>query len=101
MFCACFFAPGCRKDEDDNAYQGVSKLITERHKARLAQSAGMKKQISHEKARPLLQDQDTTEETIIEEKVKIISASSGKPIANATAYLDKNGKIINIMIERD
>ena len=101
ILCSLFFVPGCKKDEDNNAYKGVSKLIAERHRARLAQSAEMKKKTSYTRSVTAPEDQCTMGETIHAEKAEIISSSSGKTIAKATVYLDNDGKIINIRIEKN
>ncbi len=97
---------GCKQSEDNKAYQGVGKLVAERHRARLAQSAERKGYTDREKkitsSSPVVfNDQGAPQETIFEKKVKIVSSSSGKILAKATAYLDRNGKIINITIDQN
>ncbi len=100
------FAPGCKQENDNKAYQGVGRLVAERHRARLAQSAEKKGRYTARgqergKYTSALADQTTPEPTILEKKVNIVDASSGKILAKATAYLDRDGKIINITTNQD
>ena len=105
LFCISCFISGCKKDKEDTAYQGVGKLVAERHRTRMAQSAEKRGQTNRKQASnkytPELDDQSSSEKTIFEQKVKIVSSSSGKTLARATAFLDRRGKIINIKIEQE
>ncbi len=105
LFCISCLITGCKDDKEKNAYKGVSRLIAERHRTRLAQSADKKKYAEGKKynaeSTPESNDQKIPEETIFEKKVKIVSSASGKTLARATAFINENGKIISIKIERD
>ncbi len=105
LFCISCLIAGCKEDKEKNAYKGVSTLITERHRTRLAQSADQKEYKGREKYNttsiPESKDQSIPEETIVKKKVKIISSASGKTLARATAFINENGKIISIKIEQD
>ncbi len=103
--CISCLIVGCKDDKEKNAYKGVSKLIAERHRTRLAQSADQKENTGGKKysteSIPESKDQSIPEETISEKKVKIISSDSGKTLARATAFINENGKIINIQIDQN
>ncbi len=100
MACGLIF-PGCSNDNaDDGDYRGVGKLVAERNKARKA-IAGSKKDSSSSEEAEYESLNKKPREMLFEEEVTIISISSGKTLATATAYLDKSGKNINIRIRRN
>ncbi len=105
LFCTSCLISGCKQDQEKTAYQGVGKLIAERHKARIAQSAGKKEYTNKKKyaedSTYVSNNQSGAEATISEKKVRIVSSSSGRTIAKATAFLDETGKIISIKIDHD
>ncbi len=105
LFCTSCLISGCKQNKEDTAYQGVGKLIAERHKARVAQSAGKREYTNNNKyagdSTSVSNNQNVSQETISEKEVKIVSASSGRTIARGTAFLDETGKIINIKIDHD
>ena len=104
-FVLCIIAccmPGCSGGEDGD-YEGVGKLVAERHKARTSQ-AQRKKQGSGKV--PAARDKSGSSRTrdgsglIFEEEANIVSRNTGRVLGRATVYTDKSGKIINIRVRR-
>ena len=91
FFCISCLITGCKEDKDKTAYKGVSTLIAERHKTRLAHSTGQKEYNGEAKYKtksiPESKYQSIPEETISEKKVKIVNSASGKTLARATAFI--------------
>ncbi|MFO7884332.1 MAG: hypothetical protein R6U68_05890 [Desulfobacteraceae bacterium] len=101
---AVFAFTGCDKGENGD-YSGVGKLVAERNRARMSRAENQDNRNEREKpsssygtASP---KKERERDLVFEEEVTITAVSSGRTIARGTAYLDKNGKIINIRIKRD
>ena len=95
-----FFVAGC--GGDDGGYEGVGRLVAERNRARFAQSGNQQSsQVPDKSSSPTSTGAKSSEEVVVEEDVNVVSASSGKVLARGMAYLDGNGKIITIRIEKN
>ncbi|MCG8549943.1 MAG: hypothetical protein MI799_06030 [Desulfobacterales bacterium] len=98
------------KSEDDN-YSGVGKLIAERNKMRhqLADETGNNKRTTG----PSNQDTNSVPQreagnvppkgklsaSVLDEKrIVIVEASSGKPLGQGVAYLNRKGEIVKIKL---
>lgn len=108
----CFFVavlPSC-KNEDDN-YSGVGKLIAERNKMRyqLAEETDKNKgktRSSNQKNDPVSKDalervtrkKELSTNVLDERQIVIVDSSSGTPLAQGVAYLNKKGKIVKIKL---
>ena len=94
-----FCAGGCGDDKGD--YEGVSNLLVERNRARLA-SNEEKKQVSDKQTRQStsLKGFESSNGELVEEEINVVSVTSGKRLAKGTAYIDKKGKIITIKIRK-
>jgi len=94
-----FFA-GCGRDDGD--YEGVGKLVSDRNSARLARDANKKRSAGSGASLPsAIKEGDQSREVLLEEEVQVVGLSSGKVLARGTAFLDKNGKIVNIRIRKN
>lgn len=90
-----FLCAGC--GDDKAGYEGVGRLVADRNRARLAKDRDQKvtpDSSSSSKARA----KNSPGEVLVEEDVMIVISSSGRLLAEGTAYLDENGKIVNIRI---
>jgi hypothetical protein len=95
-----FLVAGC--GDDDGGYEGVGRLVAERNRARFAQSGN--KQLPQIPDKSLSSTPDgvkSSKDVVVEADVNVVGASSGKILARGTAYLDGNGKIITIRIEKN
>jgi hypothetical protein len=118
LCCLIFSFPACNSDNDD--YKEVSKLISSRNSARYkkAQNQKERKQKKPEpkkaeikdegdsKSKKLADNQNTEKkkfstEIFYEEEIKIVSSFSDETLGVGTAYLNKDGKIVQIKIKRD
>jgi hypothetical protein len=117
LFCIILSFSACSNETDDD-FDGVGKLIASRNSARYKKAEkSMKKRIKkeHVKVQSKAQEKVPVEkqvekkpekkkfssEIFYEEKIKIISASSSNTLGIGTAYLNKDGKIVQIKIKRD
>ncbi len=117
LCCICLIFTGCNKDETKKDYEGVGKLIASRNSARYKKAEQAKQRIK-KKEPPKVQKGEPAEKSVesqkkkpekkkfsseifYEEEIKIISASSDNTLGIGTAYLNKNGKIVQIKIKRD
>ena len=115
VFLCCFiFSFSACKNEDD--FSEVSKLISSRNTARYKKA---EKQAERKQKKPGLkkiQPKETSEnkdkkpavgkkkfstEIFYEEEIKIIGSASNSTLGVGTAYLNKDGKIVQIKIKRD
>ena len=104
IFSVALMICGCSGDKNEDDYKVIGEMIAARNKARQKQSLSISKEQQVE-----ISETDVPSETarddktimMFEEEVDIISKSTGKVIAKATAYLDKSGKIINIRIRKN
>ncbi len=105
---------GC--NDDSEKFSGVSKLIAQRHQARLdhagqeaaqqAAQAGGKDSVG--KPSPGAAGENTGKpsdtryalEELYQKEVEIIDSSSGTSLAKGLATVDKHGQIIKIKIQR-
>ncbi|MCP3899669.1 MAG: hypothetical protein GY707_08165 [Desulfobacteraceae bacterium] len=115
-----FFA--CSSDKKDKDFEGVGKLIASRNSARYKKAEQSKKRkIKKEPLKVQNQDQSIDQkgdvagtqvkkkpakkkfssEIFYEEEIKIVSASSDNTLGVGTAYLNKDGKIVQIKIKRN
>jgi len=94
---ACLFFAGCGRDDGD--YEGVGKLVSDRNSARLARASNKKSGAGSGELTPsAIKEGGQSGEVLLEEEVKVVGLSSGKVLARGIAFLDKNGKIVNIRI---
>lgn len=112
LCCFILSFPACSNNEDD--FDGVGRLISSRNAARYKKAEETKKK-KPPKAQTLDQNKETTQnqnkkkpekkkvtsEMLYEEEIKIVSSSSNTTLGIGTAYLNKDGKIIQIKIKRD
>ncbi len=98
--CISLFLPGCGGEEDD--FKEVSRLISERNKGRYETAKGKSGTAAPNRASedPSGEENQRSYKLLYEEEVEIRNVSSKKVIGKGTAYLDKNGKIIQIRIKR-
>ncbi|MCD4743579.1 MAG: hypothetical protein K8R67_14040 [Desulfobacteraceae bacterium] len=112
LCCFILSFPACSNEEDD--FDGVGRLISSRNAARYEKAEQAKKKKPpkaqnqnqnkepaqiQEKKKP--EKKKVTSEMLYEEKIKIVSSSSDRTLGIGTAYLNKDGKIIQIKIKRD
>lgn len=101
--------PAC-KSEDDN-YAGVGKLIADRNKMRyhLAEESGKNKgkaESSNEKTDSVPKDvskknthkKELSTNVLDEKKIVIVDSSSGIPLGQGVAYVNKKGEIVKIKL---
>lgn len=101
--------PSC-KNEDDN-YSGVGKLIADRNKMRYRLAE--ERENNKGKTRPSNQKNDSVSKDALERvarkkelstnvlderQIVIVDSSSGTPLAQGVAYLNKQGKIVKIKL---
>lgn len=102
---ALFFLAACGGDDEKDDYSGVGKLISDRNKARIKRASSSSQDKNdidtHTQYEEPSEPVKKSSGLVFEENVKIVSETSGKTIARATAYLDKSGKIINIRIRKN
>lgn len=82
--------PAC-KSEDDN-YAGVGKLIADRNK--------MRYQLAEESEKKMRKKELSTN-VLDEKKIVIVDASSGSPLAQGIAYVNKKGEIVKIKLTNE
>ncbi|MFO7750277.1 MAG: hypothetical protein R6V54_09325 [Desulfobacteraceae bacterium] len=102
---AVFAVAGCDNKEDGD-YSGVGKLVSDRNKARMSHAEGQSgravtEQSDEKPDTALPKKRRSRGDMVFEEKIKIVNSSSGKILAEGTAFLDKSGRIVNIRIRRD
>lgn len=99
IFFVVLLVCGCRDDKSEDDYKVIGEMIVARNKARQQNSPSTLKQEQAEQTGT--KDSKKNKPTMMfEEEVKIVSTSTGKVIARATAYLDKSGRVINIRIKK-
>lgn len=107
FFVAVF--PAC-KGEDDK-FTGVSKMIADRNRMRyeIAEEAGTYKgntdtsnqqtdAVPKDDAGAVVPKQELTVNALDEKKIVIVDTSSGIPLGQGIAYLNKEGKIVKIKL---
>ena len=117
LCCLIFsFLPACNDDKND--FEEMSRLIASRNEARYKKAEHNKKKEKLAASKKDLnknQENETTEnqekkkpakkkfstEIFYEEEIKIIASSSNSTLGTGTAYLNKDGKIVQIKIKRD
>ena len=117
LCCIVFSFSACSNDTDDD-FGGVGKLIASRNSARFkkaeksnkkrikkepkkVQSTAPKEEPVEKQIEKKPEKKKFSSEIFYEEKIKIISASSSNTLGIGTAYLNKDGKIVQIKIKRD
>ena len=103
--------PAC-KSEDDN-YAGVGKLIADRNKMRYHLAEGSEKNkgkvaSSNEKtdsvpkdvSKKVTQKKEFSTNLLDKKKIVIVDTSSGLPLGQGVAYVDKKGEIVKIKLAR-
>ena len=103
--------PAC-KGEDDN-YAGVGKLIADRNKMRyhLAEESGNnegKAELLNENNNSVPKDvskkvthkKELSTNVLDETKIVIVDSSSGAPLGQGIAYVDKKGEIVKIKLAK-
>ncbi|GEM_PF-1771321 len=113
LCCIIISLPACGNDKDNKDFDGVGKLISSRNSARYKNAEKLKKK-TRTKAENIQKNEATenlnkkkpekkrfSSEIFYEEKIKIISRSSNNVLGIGTAYLNKDGKIVQIKIKRD
>lgn len=101
--------PSC-KNEDDN-YSGVGKLIADRNKMRyrLAEETGNNKDktgssnqktdsVSRDALERVTRKKELSTNVLDEKEIVIVDSSSGKPLGQGVAYLNKKGEIVKIKL---
>ena len=116
LLCILLSLPSCSDEKDKDNFDGVGKLISSRNSARYKKAEKKKKKDSAmKKAAKNKKTENSTEKPIkkkaekkkfssdifYEEQIKIISSSSNSTLGVGTAYLNKDGKIVQIKIKRD
>ncbi len=104
IFFAALMIFGCSGDKNEDDYKVIGEMIAARNKARQKTSLSTSNEQQAEASEADVPSETTGNDKKImmfEEDVDIISTSTGKVIARATAYLDKSGKIINIRIRKN
>ncbi len=118
LCCIILSFTACSKDDNDKDFDGVGKLIASRNSARYRKAEKAKNKRLKIKESPKVQEEEPAEESVknnkkkpekkkfsseifYEEEIKIISASSDNTLGIGTAYLNKDGKIVQIKIKRD
>ena len=119
VFLCCLILSFCSACNNDNKdFEEVSKLIASRNTARYKKAEHNKKREKAAISKKTLNknhDSKTTEnqdkqksakkkfstEIFYEEEIKIIASSSNNTPGVGTAYLNKDGKIVQIKIKRD
>jgi hypothetical protein len=119
LFCIFLSFTACSNESDNDDFDGVGKLIASRNSARYKKAEKSRKKIKKEpekvQAGDKAEDQSKepaktkkrpekkkfSSEIFYEEKIKIISTSSNSTLGVGTAYLNKDGKIVQIKIQRD
>ncbi len=119
LACFIFSFTACNNDNDE--YKEVSKLIASRSSARYKKAAKLKerktKKVVPEKVKTKKSDANQDKaiaknlkssskkkfstEIFYEEGIKIIGSVSNKTLGVGTAYLNKDGKIVQIKIKRN
>jgi len=112
-----FSFSACNNDSDD--FKEVSKLISKRSSARYKKAAKIKERKQKKPApKPVQPQKQETEqekepeqkqpgkkkfstEIFYEEEIKIVGSSSNSTLGVGTAYLNKDGKIVQIKIKRN
>ncbi len=110
LFTAC-------SNENDDDFDGVGRLISSRNAARYKNAEKSNRKIIKKPLKPLVENQQKapaekrqktkskkkkfSSEIFYEEEIKIISASSDTTLGSGTAYLNKDGKIVQIKIKRN
>lgn len=98
------------ESEDDN-YSGVGKLIANRNKIRyqLADETGKNKgkagssnqkidSVSKDTSEKVTSKKELSTNVLDEKKIVIVETSSGKPLGQGVAYLNKKGEIVKIKL---
>ena len=94
--------PGCSGGEDGD-YEGVGKLVAERHKARQSQAQRKKPgsgEVTAARGKSGASRTRDGSRLIFEEDANIVSRKTGRVLGRATVSMDKSGKIINIRVRR-
>ena len=112
LCCFTLFFPAC--GGDDREFEEVSRLISSRNSARYKKAEKKKKPVKVESKgqKPSTKPAQTqtknktgkkksSSEALYEEKILIVSSSSKTTLGVGTAYLNKDGEIIQIKIKRD
>lgn len=102
--------PACNNNEDGN-YSGVGKLIADRNKMRyrLAEETGNNKgktgssnqktdSVSKDALDRVTRKKELSTNVLDEKEIVIVDSSSGKPLVQGVAYLNKKGKIVKIKL---
>ena len=103
IFFAAIVICGCSGDKNEDDYKVIGEMIAARNKARQKKSLSTSNEQQAESSKSDVPSETAGNDKKImmfEEEVDIISTSTGKVIARATAYLDRSGKIINIRIKK-
>jgi len=98
------------ESEDDN-YSGVGKLIADRNKMRyeLADEAGNNKgktgssnqrtdSVSNDASEKATSKKELSTNVLDEKRIVIVETSSGKPLGQGVAYVNKKGEIVKIKL---
>ncbi len=111
-----FSFSACNNEDD---FEEVSKLISSRNSARYKKAAKQKERKlkkpepketqtkdqttnpDNENQKKKVEKKKFSTEIFYEEEIKIISSSSNNTLGIGTAYLNKDGKIVQIKIQRD
>ncbi len=118
ILCCIILSFSACSNESDDDFDGVGKLISSRNSARYKKAEQLnKKRIKKEpekvQSKEPVENQNEkkpekkpekkkfSSEIFYEEKIKIIGASSDNTLGIGTAYLNKDGKIVQIKINRD
>ncbi|WP_020590180.1 hypothetical protein [Desulfobacter curvatus] len=101
--------PSC-ESQDDN-YSGVGKLIADRNKMRyhLADETGNNKDktgssnqktdsVSKDASGKVMSNEELSTNVLDEKKIVIVEASSGTPLGQGVAYVNKKGEIVKIKL---
>ena len=110
------------KEKEKGDYSGVSGLIADRNRARYeaAERPSQRKQVTQKKLTsrqvtpkrdagqsntpvqsPETEDQEISSIILYEQKINIVGSESGKTLAKGTAYINKQGQIVRIKIQRE
>ncbi|MGD9825394.1 hypothetical protein [Desulfobacter sp.] len=89
VFCMAVL-PACKSENDD--YAGLGKLIADRNKMRYRLAEESKKNT---------RKKELSTNVLDEKKIVIVDTSSGTPLGQGIAYVNKKGEIVKIKLVND